>query len=76
MDRRTFLTVGMIVVGLALMIVTYFFWAAPWGFPPSSEEYSNPRVEFAPAWFVLGVVMVFMAAVLYEVLPDKERADG
>lgn len=76
MSRRTILTLAMIVGGLAIMIVSYFLWAAPWGFPPSSEEHSNPRIEFAPAWFVLGVVLVFMSAVVYELLPDKEKPDA
>lgn len=68
---RRGLAYGMIVAGLVLMIVSYFYLAAPWGFPPSGEEYSNPKVPFAPALFVLGFLVVFLSAVVYEVLPER-----
>jgi hypothetical protein len=56
------------------MAVSYFYLAAPWGFPPSSVEHSDPRVPFAPAIFIVGVFLVFLAAVVYELIP--ERSDG
>jgi len=68
--RRT-ITLLMIVVGLALMVVSYFFLAAPWG--ADDVAHSNPILQFAPALFVLGVLLVFSAAVVYEVLPDREE---
>lgn len=71
MARRIAWTTLMVFVGLALMVVSYFWWAAPWGFPPSNESFSNPRMDFAPALFVLGVILVFLAAVVYELLPDE-----
>ncbi len=61
----------MIVAGLALMVVSYIYLAAPWGFPPSEERFSNPAVPFAPGIFVLGFLVVFLAAVVYELLPDR-----
>uniref|UniRef100_A0A7C5RSB1 Tripartite tricarboxylate transporter TctB family protein n=1 Tax=Thermomicrobium roseum TaxID=500 RepID=A0A7C5RSB1_THERO len=64
---RTVLTISMIVVGFALQITSYFFLAAPW-----NPLYSNPRVPFAPALFILGVMLVFLAAVVYELLPEKQ----
>jgi hypothetical protein len=67
--RRT-VTVSLVVVGLALMLVG-FLTAAPWG--SSTVEDSNPVVMGAPLLFVLGIVSVVAAAVLYEVLPDKRR---
>ncbi|MBI3965704.1 MAG: hypothetical protein HY329_08725, partial [Chloroflexi bacterium] len=40
--------------------------------PPSSPLYSNPRLVGAPAIFILGILLVFSAAVVYELLPEKE----
>jgi hypothetical protein len=71
---RTVITLTMVVVGFALQLVSYAFLAAPWGFPPSNVDYSNPLVPFAPLLFILGVMLVFLAAVVYELLPDRERA--
>jgi uncharacterized BrkB/YihY/UPF0761 family membrane protein len=60
-----------ILGGMALMVVSYFFLAAPWGADAAGD--SNPRFSFAPALFVVGVILVFGSAVLYEVLPDRKR---
>jgi hypothetical protein len=68
---RAVLTISMVIVGFALQAVSYFFLAAPWGIP-TSPIYSNPRVPFAPALFILGVMLVFLAAVVYELLPDRQ----
>lgn len=64
---------AMIVAGAVLMILSYFFLTAPWGFPPSSEVFSNPRIPFAPGLFVIGAILVFLAAVVYEVLPERRH---
>ncbi len=71
---RRLLTVLFIVVGAALMIASYFYFAAPWGFPPSSVDYSNPVVPFAPGLFILGFLVLFLSAVVYEIVP--ERSEG
>lgn len=71
MSRRRLLTSLFLVVGILLMVVSYFFWTAPWG--AVSVENSNPRLEWAPAIFVLGVVLAFSSALIYELLPDRER---
>ncbi|GBD10654.1 hypothetical protein HRbin23_00299 [bacterium HR23] len=63
----------MVIGGFALQAIAYFFLAAPWGFPPSSVAHSNPRVPFAPLIFIFGVVLVFLGAVVYEVLPQRRR---
>lgn len=68
--RRT-ITVVMILGGLALMVLSYFFLATPWGSSRVSD--SNPRVPFAATLFVVGVVAVFLSAVLYELLPDRRK---
>lgn len=66
MRRAT--TVTMLVLGFALMLVGYLA-AAPWG--ASSVADSNPTFTGAPLVFILGIVLVVAAAVLYEILPDK-----
>jgi hypothetical protein len=65
--RRT-LTGAMIGIGLILMVIGYFG-AAPWG--AESVANSDPRFGFAPALFVLGVIVAFSAALVYELLPDR-----
>ena len=74
MSQRALIAIGMAIGGFVLMVVSYFALAAPWGFPPSSVDNSNPRLDFAPALFVVGVMAVFLAAVVYELWPD--RGDG
>ncbi len=61
----------MVVLGFAIQIVSYFFLAAPLGVP-DSPAYADPRVPFAPLIFLIGVALVFLAAVVYELLPEKE----
>lgn len=70
--RRTW-TLLSVAIGLTLMIVSYFGLAAPWG--ADTVANSNPRVEFAPLLFVLGVMAVFGAALVYELLPDRSSGD-
>ena len=65
---RKSLTTGMVIAGVVLMIVGYFG-AAPWG--AESVANSDPRFAFAPAVFVLGVIMAFSSAIVYEVLSDR-----
>ena len=68
---RAFLTILMIMLGFALQAVSYFFLATPLGIP-TSPAYSDPRVPFAPLIFIIGVMLVFLAAVVYELIPDKQ----
>jgi len=65
--RRTITTVT-IVIGVALMLLGYFL-AAPWG--ADTVANSDPRMPFAPAIFVLGVVTVFASALVYELIPNR-----
>jgi hypothetical protein len=68
---RTVIAIIMVIAGFGLQFVSYFFLAAPWGLPPTGPVYSEPRVPFAPALFILGVMLVFLAAVVYELLPER-----
>ena len=67
--RRT-VTVGLVLLGFVLLVIG-FLAAAPWG--SSSVSDSNPTITGAPILFLLGIVSIVAAAVLYEVLPDKRR---
>ncbi len=67
---RATIAILMIIAGFALQAVSYFLLAAPWGIP-TSPAYSNPRLPFAPSLFILGVMIVFLAAVVYELLPER-----
>lgn len=66
---RRGLTVGMVIVGVALMVVAYFGLAAPWGV--ESVANSDPRLDFAPLLYVLGVVIALSSALVYTMLPDR-----
>lgn len=67
--RKT-LTLLVVLGGFALQAISYFFLAAPLGIPVN-EAFSNPRVPFAALLFVLGVMAVFLAAAVYELLPER-----
>lgn len=67
---RLFWTLLLVVGGFALQAVSYFVLAAPLGTPVSPAS-SDPRVPFAAAVFVLGVMLVFVAALVYELLPER-----
>ncbi len=67
---RTTLTLLLLVSGFALQVISYFFLAAPLGIPVN-ETFSNPYVPFAGGIFILGVMLVFIAAVVYELLPEQ-----
>ena len=68
---RGLLTILTLLAGLVLAIVSYLFMAAPLGIA-DDESFSNPRVDFAATIFVIGVALVFMSAIVYEVLPESE----
>lgn len=70
---RGMLAILMVIGGFLLQAVTYFFLAAPWGVPASAAQ-SDPRLPFAPVLFILGILLVFLAAVVYELLPEQETA--
>ena len=60
----------MVMAGFALRVVSYFYLAAPLG-NPTSEVFSYLGMPNAPLFSILGVMLVFLAAVVYELLPDK-----
>ena len=69
MRRRTVLFVSTLALGLVLAVLGIML-SAPIG-PTSSPLYSNPRVDFAPLMFVVGVTLMFASAVVYEIAPDR-----
>ena len=68
---RISLTLLTFVVGAALALISYFLLAAPLGIA-SNVESSEPKVQFAPLLFVIGISIAVLSAVVYEVLPDEE----
>ena len=68
---RIFWTRALVIGGIALQLVSCFYWAAPLGVP-TSPAYSNPVVPIAALIFVLGVMMMFTAALVYELIPGEE----
>jgi len=39
---------------------------------PQDPLGSSPKMPFASLVFILGVMLVFLSAVVYELMPDKE----
>ena len=68
---RKFWTLLFVVVGFLLQAISYFYWAAPLG-TPTSPAFSDPRVPFAAGFFVIGVMLVFLSAVVYELMPGED----
>ena len=66
---RRILTALLVVGGLALMTIGYVN-SAPWG--SSSVADSDPAFLGAPTVFILGIVMVLSAALVYELLPQRD----
>ena len=69
MSRRSRIALLMIVVGFGLLASSYFVLAAPW--VTSGVPSGEAPLLGAPALFIAGVVLVFLAAVVYEVLPER-----
>jgi drug/metabolite transporter (DMT)-like permease len=61
----------MILVGVVLMVWSYFYGAAPWC--ATGVECSNPRIEWTPGLFVLGVLLSFSSALYYSIARDREE---
>lgn len=66
--RRRIITLTFLIVGIVLVVISYFFLTAPFG--SDAVKHSNPRLQFAPAILVGGVILAFLSAVVYELLPD------
>ena len=61
----------LVIVGVALAVLSFLFLTAPLG-TPTGPVFSNPRVQYSPLLFIIGVMLVFIAAVVYELMPEKE----
>lgn len=70
MPRHTTLFLLTLIVGLALAVLGFFL-SAPIG-SPNSPDISSPRMDYAPLVFVIGVILIFTSAVVYELVGDKE----
>ncbi len=56
--------------GLALAVIGFVL-SAPFG-PTTSSVISDPRLPFAPTLFVLGIMLLFGSAIVYELYPGKD----
>ncbi len=56
--------------GLALAIIGFLL-SAPIG-EPSNLAISDPRLPFAPTLFVLGIMLLFGSAIVYELYPGND----
>ncbi len=76
MQRRTLITLILVAAGFALQFVSYFVLGSGLILEtPTSEAQSNPKVDFAPLMFIVGVMLVFGAAVVYELLPERKQQE-
>lgn len=66
--RRMTLSALTLLAGVVLVVLGFFL-SAPIG-PTTEPVYSNPRVDFAPLMFVVGVVLMAGSAVVYELSRD------
>ncbi len=66
---RRILTWLLILVGLGLMSIGYMS-SAPWG--ANSVADSDPAFVGAPSLFLVGIVMVLLSALVYELLPARD----
>ncbi|MBL8842817.1 MAG: polysulfide reductase NrfD [Planctomycetes bacterium] len=56
----------------SLLLVAGFLWSARYG----SDRYVDPPVPYSPVIFIVGVMMTFYAAAVFETVPfTKRRAD-
>lgn len=73
MRRIAFLAT--LFIGMVLAVIG-FLGAAPIG-PTSGPVTSDPHFRLAPLVFVLGIIMVFSSAIVYELYPgDKAKGKG
>ena len=62
-----------LMMGLALTVVGFLL-AAPIG-PTISPVISEPKLPFAPTLFLLGIMLLFGSAVVYELFPGSSRRE-
>ncbi len=60
---------AVLVAGIVLAVAGFAL-SAPIG-PTDSPVYSNPRMDFAPLMFVIGVILIFGSAIAYELGSDR-----
>lgn len=70
MSRRAVVTL-LAAAGLVLQGLSFFVFSSSLA-TPTSPDFSNPRVPFASLIFVVGVALVFLSFVVYELLPGEK----
>jgi hypothetical protein len=69
-DMRKYAFLITLIAGIALAIVGFLL-AAPIG-ATTGPDISSPRMPFAPALFVLGIILMFGSAVVYELTGEAD----
>jgi drug/metabolite transporter (DMT)-like permease len=69
LQMRRVLTAVLIVAGLGLMVFGYLF-SAPW--VANAVAGSDPVFLGAPTVFIIGIVLILAAALVYELLPARD----
>ena len=69
MRKRMFILT--LMVGIILAVVGFSL-TAPLG-PTAGPIYSEPRVQFAPLMFLVGIIITLLSPVVYELFPDKRE---
>lgn len=59
-------TILTLAIGMVLASVSYFVLGG----------FHSPNVEFAATFFILSVMLVFMSAVVYELIPGREGGEA
>jgi len=65
---RLIFTFGTLAFGFFLMVVGFIF-SARFGTKP----YLDPILPFSPVVFIVGVIVAFLSAVVYEIFPSKRK---
>lgn len=60
-----------VLIGLAF-VIGGFFLSAPIG-EPIDSTISNPRVPFSPTVFLIGIMLLFGSAIVYELTPGGKE---
>lgn len=70
MNTRSIITGIIILVGIGLMVVSFFFLGTP--NCNTSVACSDPKVPFAAGLFVLGIVIAYSSGIFYSVYKGQK----
>lgn len=71
---RTAVAIVLVILGFALQGVSFLAFGASLG-NPTSPDFSDPRVPFASLIFIVGILFVFLAFIVYELMPERKERE-